>query len=176
MLQIIIIALVLAADIVTKSTLEPMLLANGGTSELINGVVRLTLTHNTGMAWGLFNNALIVLTIATSIVVAGLAGYMIYSRKAKSKLFKISLALILGGAIGNLYDRIAYGYVIDFFQFEFIDFPIFNVADMAITAGAVCLFVFLLFYAKNEAFFDDKTKKPAAEKEADEKPDEKPDI
>ena len=60
----------------------------------------------------------------------------------------ISVVLILSGAIGNLIDRIAYGYVVDFLYFKLINFPIFNVADCYVVIGACLMFLFVLFVYK----------------------------
>ncbi len=97
----------------------------------------LTYAENTGVSFGLFrgnNTFFILFTLA-------LAGTLLFLRRkveAYGKVAALGLALVLGGAIGNLYDRISYGYVVDFFNFSF--FPaVFNVADSAITAGAVLM-------------------------------------
>ncbi|MBU2573264.1 MAG: signal peptidase II [Elusimicrobia bacterium] len=94
----------------------------------------LTYVENTGVAFGMFrdNNAFF---IVFSIALIG--GLLVFRRKlpASGLAARAGIALVLGGALGNLYDRLAYGFVVDFFDFSF--FPaVFNVADSAITAGA----------------------------------------
>ena len=86
-----------------------------------------------------------------------------------TKLMAISFAFVIGGAIGNLIDRIALGFVRDFICTEFISFPVFNVADAFVTCGAILLGVLLIFTKKGHAFynslFDGKEKKTAPAKE-----------
>ena len=75
---------------------------------------------------------------------------------------KVILLLFVAGAIGNLIDRICQNYVVDFFYFKLIDFPIFNVADIYVTVAAIMFIVLCLFYYKEEDFeflFPDKGKK-----------------
>jgi signal peptidase II len=98
---------------------------------------RLTYAENTGVSFGLFGGRNLFF-LAFS---AGLVGALLLLRRriqAHGALAAAGFALVLGGALGNLYDRIAYGFVVDFFDFSF--FPaVFNVADSAITVGAVLL-------------------------------------
>jgi signal peptidase II len=111
-------------------------------SALIPGVLRITGTRNTGAAFGIFGNSALPLIILTALA-ALLMG--IYLWKAKpTGLFGAGLTLILSGALGNLIDRAARGYVIDFIELEFVRFAIFNVADMAITMGCVLAFIGVL--------------------------------
>lgn len=107
----------------------------------------LTLVHNRGAAFGILKNQTL-LFISTSIV----AIVMIFlnlnkHRQKKLSLQSVSLGLILAGALGNLIDRVFFGYVIDFLDFRI--WPIFNVADSAITIGAIALGYSLLFKSKN---------------------------
>ena len=103
----------------------------------------LALTHNRGAAFSFLASAAgwqrgFFITIALiAIIVIG----VLLARHARDKLFCLSLALILGGAIGNVIDRIALGYVVDFLDFHLSGWhwPAFNLADSAITAGAVLL-------------------------------------
>ena len=103
--------------------------------------------RNRGAAWGMLSNQswgiylLTVISIAASIFIF----YLIYINKIKP--VRITLALILGGSIGNLIDRIRFNNVVDFLSFTFGDyhFPTFNIADSAIVVGAICLALFLIF-------------------------------
>ena len=70
----------------------------------------------------------------------------------------VPLSLIAGGAIGNLIDRIFYGYVVDMFMFDFVDFAIFNVADIFITLGGIAIIVVLLFFDNDNPLFKRKNK------------------
>jgi signal peptidase II len=107
---------------------------------LIKGIFHLTLVYNRGAAFGILKNQ-IPLFIVTSLVAIILI-YLNYKRNKQKKSFSynLSLALILAGALGNLIDRLFFGYVIDFFDFRI--WPVFNIADSAITVGA-----FLLAYS-----------------------------
>ncbi len=78
------------------------------------------------------------------VIIAAIVIYLITHRE-DSLLSKICLAVILGGAIGNLLDRILFGYVVDMFQLVFIDFPVFNIADTAVVCGTVLLAIQILF-------------------------------
>jgi signal peptidase II len=77
-----------------------------------------------------------------------LAVMLLRSDLRHSKMFSISCAMILGGGVGNLIDRLTYKYVVDFLYFELIDFPIFNFADCCVVVGAILLFVYILFICK----------------------------
>jgi signal peptidase II len=111
-------------------------------SPLIPGLLRITGTRNTGAAFGIFGNSTLPLIILTALA-ALLMGIYLWKSKPTG-LFGTGLTLILSGALGNLIDRIVRGYVIDFVEFEFVRFAIFNVADMAITLGCVLAFIGVL--------------------------------
>ncbi|MFQ3342295.1 signal peptidase II [Porticoccus sp. Uisw_050_02] len=103
-----------------------------------------TLVHNTGAAFSFLSDAggwqrwlFLIISLAASIVLI----VWLYRLKASQFFLSTSLALILGGALGNLYDRIFLGYVIDFIDFYYgiYHWPVFNIADASITLGAVFL-------------------------------------
>lgn len=105
---------------------------------------------NTGAAFSMLagNNVLFIIITSLACVILG---YFLFSKKMFSKrLEKISLALILGGAVANLIDRIVFAYVRDFIYLKFINFAVFNIADTAITIGAVLLIVSILFISKKD--------------------------
>lgn len=95
---------------------------------------------------------------AIAVVVSVLLTYWMYQTPTKQKLLLTSYALILGGAIGNVMDRINYGYVVDFihFYYESWHFPAFNVADIAISIGAFLLILDAIFEQKNQTQVTDK--------------------
>jgi signal peptidase II len=102
--------------------------------------------ENRGAAFGIFQNKLLFLTLITFIVMLAIAYYLI-RYKPNSKLLRISLALILSGAIGNLIDRVGYKYVVDFIMLHYKEvyyFPTFNVADMLVVIGTVLLAIYLM--------------------------------
>ena len=116
--------------------------------ELIPGLFSLTFLPNFDGALGLFENAKWFLVAFTIIALAVLI-WIVIKKKFESKIFNISAALIIGGGIGNLIDRILLGYVIDNLSISFFP-PVCNFADYCVTVGAVLLAVFILFIYKPE--------------------------
>ena len=112
--------------------------------ELIKGIVSILYVRNTGAAWGMFEGKMIFFYLITAVAVGTLL-YLMFKEKGKSKLLLTAYSLILAGAVGNFIDRIRLGYVVDMFKFEFIDFPIFNVADICLTIGVIFLFYYVIF-------------------------------
>ena len=109
----------------------------GQTIPVINNIFHLTLVHNRGAAFGIFKNQT-VLFVVTSLVAIIIIGYKLKTRRTgRLDIFVVSLVLILAGALGNLIDRLFLGYVVDFLDFRI--WPVFNIADSAITIGAVLL-------------------------------------
>lgn len=114
-----------------------------------DGVLSITSHRNRGAAFGILQGQMWLFYIVTVIVVVGVIFYLQkYGRK--QPLFGMSLALILGGAIGNFIDRVFRGEVVDFIYFEIIDYPIFNVADSALVIGVGLIFLHTLLDAKKE--------------------------
>ena len=117
----------------------------GDSQPVFQGWFNLVRAHNTGAAFSFMASAdgwQRWLFTGIGLVAAILIIFLLKSN-ATQKLFAFALTLILGGAIGNVFDRIMYGYVIDFLDFYWsgIHFPAFNLADSAITLGAICLFI-----------------------------------
>lgn len=105
-----------------------------------------TYTENRGAAFSIFQNKVFFLAVITSIVILVMIYYLIKLRK-DSILVRLSLSLIIGGAIGNLIDRIYYGYVVDFIMFHYKDvytFPIFNIADIMVVIGTGLLALYII--------------------------------
>ena len=106
---------------------------------LIRNIVHFTLVHNTGIAFGLFKDCGAVFVIMP-LILTGLLIYNIYYYRHSEHLnrtYIMAFSLILGGAIGNLIDRIMLGYVVDFIDLRV--WPVFNIADSAITIGAAVI-------------------------------------
>jgi signal peptidase II len=140
MLLWLILVLILVLDQVTKY-LASINLLEGQTIPVINGIFHITLVHNTGAAFGLFqahSGTFVVL----SIIVSALILYLNYRWMNKGTLVTCVLALIVGGAIGNLIDRLRFGYVVDFLDFRI--WPVFNVADSAISIGTIILIIYII--------------------------------
>lgn len=112
--------------------------------EFIKGIVSILYVRNTGAAWGMFEGKMFFFYLITAVAVGTLL-YLMFKEKGKSKLLLTAYSLILAGAVGNFIDRIRLGYVVDMFKFEFIDFPIFNVADICLTIGVISLFYYVIF-------------------------------
>ena len=108
---------------------------------LIKDFFKLEYLENRGAAFGILQNKLILLTLVTLLVISGMIYYII-KYKPKSKFLRISFALIISGALGNLYDRIFYKYVVDFILVHYKEvyyFPTFNIADMFVVVGTLIL-------------------------------------
>jgi len=120
----------------------------------IPDVLSFTYIQNTGAAWSILEGRMIFFYIVTVIVVAGII-YYLQKHGHESRLFAISLAFILGGAVGNFIDRLIHQYVIDMIRLEFIQFPIFNLADSALTIGVMLMILYIIFFDE-----DDTKKQP----------------
>lgn len=104
--------------------------------------------ENRGAAFGIFQGKQYILSVITMLIIGGMIYYLyFYKNKPQSKLLKISLALIIGGALGNLYDRLNYNYVIDFVSLHYRDvyyWPNFNIADILVVVGTILMSLFII--------------------------------
>jgi len=127
--------LIFILDRLSKYSIKSFLTSTN-TYPIIKGIFHFTLVENKGAAFGVFPGYssffLIVSFIAIFLII-----YLFFKKKLEGKLGEISLGLILGGTLGNLYDRLVYGAVIDFLDFRI--WPVFNLADSAITVGIILL-------------------------------------
>lgn len=114
--------------------------------EIIKGIFNLTLVQNRGAAFGIMQNGKWFFLFGTPIIILAIIAFIVFNKR-KSSLANISLALIIGGAVGNYVDRIKYGYVIDFFDFKV--WPVFNVADSCVVVGTI-LFAFYVYFIDNK--------------------------
>lgn len=138
----------------------------GQSAPLLPGVVQLTRLHNTGAAWSSFSGKTGLLAAVTVVLLAAVV-YLVVKKIVRHPLGLSAAMLVLGGGIGNMIDRLLYGYVIDYVDFYPLPFWtwVFNLADAAICAGVVLFAVYLLFFEKKakaagkKAFFDDAPKK-----------------
>ena len=127
-----IVTAILVLDLVTKYVLDAQLSFSESVT-VIPYVINFKLVHNIGAAWGIFF----------------LAIFIAYYCKEKNKTWflNITFGFLIGGCIGNLFDRIFIGYVRDFIQFAFWQsFPVFNFADVALTLGVVMFIIYLILY------------------------------
>ncbi len=139
LLTVVTVAVVFFLDRWTKHVFTGILDLNESLP-VIHGVFHFTLVHNTGIAFGLFKNqgaAFIIIPIIAVILLAYNIYYYHHQRQRLSRIYIFAFSLILGGAIGNLTDRISYGYVVDFIDLRI--WPVFNIADSAITVGALLI-------------------------------------
>lgn len=120
--------------------------------EIIRGVFALTNVRNYGAAWGMFSGARVFFICFTIFILVLICVFLKNKRNDLSIPARILLVLIASGAAGNLIDRIFYSYVRDMFDFYCIGFPVFNVADMAVTAGAALLIVDTLLGGKGSVY------------------------
>jgi len=114
---------------------------------IIEGWFHITSTRNRGAAFSILQNQRIFFIILTLLVILFLIYYILQIHQSQ-KVFSLGLALILGGAAGNLIDRIVTGEVIDFIDVRIIHFAIFNIADSAITIGVIFV-IWELFFSKS---------------------------
>lgn len=114
----------------------------GGSKQLIPGIIELTNLRNSGAAWSIFEGQQTFFTIITIVAII-VIGYFIWQYR-KNILMLIGLSLIMAGTIGNFIDRLRQGYVVDMFETTFINFPIFNIADMCLTIGVIWLIICIL--------------------------------
>lgn len=131
--------LLLVLDLVTKAVFE------GKFITLIKGVFSISSTHNTGAGFSIFSNQTVFLLVITGIFLVLFSLFLFFDKDKKTKLWWICVALIYSGAIGNMIDRIMFGYVRDFLYFELINFPIFNIADICLTVGITLFAINFLF-------------------------------
>lgn len=148
-----ILVLVISAAIVVLDQIFKYLSINNLKSvenvAVIDNLLYFTYLENRGAAFGIFSNQRWLFIIATVLAIILLV-YLVFVKKFQSKIFNISVALIIGGGVGNLIDRIFLGYVVDYIQISFFP-PVCNFADYCITAGTIILIIWLFFcYDKNK--------------------------
>ena len=141
---LVLVAAILALDRWTKLLIQSRLDLDD-TVSVIDGFFNITYVRNTGVAFGIFSS---ISSPAKSVLLsafAALAAVLVIGYSLRTPIgnrpVHVALALILGGALGNLYDRVAYGYVVDFLEFYLRTYhwPSFNVADSAISIGVILL-------------------------------------
>ncbi len=166
--------IVLAVDRYTKF-LAVSVLSDGGSVALIPGVLDFMLVYNEGAAFGILQGARLYFIIVAAFASLGMIVYIAVIKR-HSLLRVFALALICSGAVGNAIDRAASGKVVDFIQTLFIEFPLFNIADCAITIGVIGLIIslFLLDSTRSgkhmrqeTALFSNKGSKLTAGQEGD---------
>ena len=105
---------------------------------------------NDGIAMGMMSGRQPVIIALTSLIMVGLCAFIIVCRKRLHPFLLSCVALIVGGGIGNIIDRVRLGYVVDFFEFTFFDWPVFNVAVIYVVAGVILMELLIVFVLKDE--------------------------
>lgn len=144
MLAAVIAVAVIVLDQITKVIVRNGL-AIGETVDFIPWFINFTHIENEGAAWGMFSEHRWVFMILSSVAIVGITVFLCMNYR-RSRLLNTGLAMVLGGGIGNMIDRIAFGKVTDFLQFTFVDFPVFNAADSFVCIGAAVIAVYVIFF------------------------------
>lgn len=146
---LVIIFLVIILDQITKY------LAIGlkkGSIKVVKNFMELVYVENRGASFGILQGKKIILVFFTFFIIAALCYFLYKSRSRLSTISKVSISLIIGGAIGNLIDRVIRHFVIDFISVTFpngYEFPVFNVADIAVVCGT---FLLIIAFVKTDDF------------------------
>jgi len=154
-LYVVLSAVLIAFDQYSKH-LADVYLSGGKAVDIIPNVFELHYLENHGVAFGMLQDMRWVFIPVSIVLTVVLIWLLVRSPLRNSGLFRFSCYLCLAGALGNMIDRIALGYVIDFLYFKLIDFPIFNFADCYVVIATFLLIYFVLFRFKQ---YDDLTLK-----------------
>ena len=146
MFQAISLAVILVLTLVDRITKQIIVstVKVDGPKEFLFGLFQFRYVENTGAAFSSFSDNTDILTVVTMIIIV-FCLVLLLSKKIKPMFVNICLLLVTAGGIGNVIDRIIYGYVVDFIEPLFIDFAVFNFADCCITVGAFMLIGFEIY-------------------------------
>ena len=120
-----------------------------GHMDAIPGLFSLTYTQNTGAAWSMMEGMIWLFALIFALFTAGIIWEFISKKLGLTTFEKWCVVAVFGGGLGNLIDRLRLGYVVDMIRLQFMNFPIFNVADCFITCGCIALMIHLVFFNKN---------------------------
>ena len=151
-----------ALDQITKAIVVANM-SPGDSLPFLPGILRLYYTQNPGAAFGSFSEHRWVFLVFSTVAM-GVIIWLLVKHYRRHPLLAVSLAAVLGGGIGNLIDRTLNGSVVDFLDFQFVNFAVFNVADIFVTCGSIALAAYILFVEPRVE------KRLKAEKEAQEPP------
>ncbi|OJV62542.1 MAG: signal peptidase II [Clostridiales bacterium 38-18] len=145
MLYFVGVIVLLVLDQITKHYAVSQLIGKGQV-DFIPNLLGFRYTENTGAAFSILREKQLLLILLTSVVIVALIGYFIKAiRTDVHMVVRISYMMIIAGAVGNLIDRVRLNYVIDFLEFRFMSFPIFNIADVCVVVGVILLAIAALF-------------------------------
>ena len=156
-LCLIIIAGIVYLDQLTK-WLSIVFLRGEDSFPLIRNILNFTYVENKGAAFGMLSEHRWLCMISSSVAIVGILVY-IYIKKPKNLLLRTSLSMIIGGGIGNMIDRLFLGYVVDFIEFAFVDFAVFNIADSFVTIGTGLLMLYIIISTVKDYKGADKSEK-----------------
>jgi signal peptidase II len=142
-----IIPCVVLADRLVKRAIGMRLRGTVTRLRFIPGLFDIVYVENTGAAFSILQGKRVFLILFTALLLAGLIVYIFLKRKSAPPVLLTGLALVVGGGLGNLIDRVRFGYVVDYLAFLPFSFPVFNLADIAVCAGCGLL---LLYFAAAE--------------------------
>ena len=161
LIEIAVFGVFLASDLISKHFVMPFLESNGGSYVLIDKVLTLTPAYNTGAGFSMLSGKTGWLIAITVIGLVLLLGFTVYAhlklntKKKSTRFLLVVLMMMLAGGVGNLVDRIAFGYVRDFIDYTVVEtlfhksFAICNVADVWLTVGMVLLIIYIVFFWKD---------------------------
>ena len=152
----------MAIDQLTK-WLAVVHLSESAAKVFIPGIVEFTYHENPGAAWGILQNHRWVFMLTSTVAIVAILIYLAKNRKSLHPMAVAAFTLIVSGGVGNMIDRLLIGYVVDFINFLFIDFPVFNFADMCVTVGAAVMIAWLLFVDLPVSVREEKAKKAKTE-------------
>ena len=152
--------IIIAALVVILDQLAKVLVASNigpyDCIHIIPGLFDFVYVKNTGAAFSILSGNTGFLSVISVLFCIGVGVYW-YIKKPAHPLLKTSLTLLFAGALGNAIDRVCYGFVVDFISTAFMNFPVFNIADIAITFGAALLVIYFIFFDKDDKNGDSDT-------------------
>ena len=129
----------------------------GGQADAVKGIFSFTYVQNTGAAWSSFEGMIWLFVLIFVVFTAAIIWEFSKKRWGFTMFERWLIVAVYAGGMGNIIDRIRMGYVVDMIHLDFMDFPVFNVADCFITCGCILLLVHLIFF--NKQFWKDEKKK-----------------
>ena len=141
-------AVITVADQLTKLAVVENIPLHGFVPA-IDGLFHLTYTRNTGAAWSALEGAIWLFAVIFAVFTVLLAVELVKNKMGFTAFEKWCLAAVWAGGLGNMIDRLRLGYVVDMIALDFMEFPVFNVADCFITCGCIALLAHLVFFNKD---------------------------
>lgn len=148
MIWLIISLAILAADQIVKY-LVSVNIGVGETAFSVLNIFDITYVQNQGAAFSVLSGRTVVLSVISVVFCIAVAVFWI-KKKPSNPLLCTSLSLLFAGALGNGIDRIFRGYVVDYINLTFINFPVFNIADIGVTVGAALFILYIIFFDKED--------------------------